>query len=411
MSDLSRRLWWSMAVPVLGAVATGAVLAGHGAWPAAIVVIVAALAGTVAWWLAAHRRIIDSTTVALAVDPRLLQIRKESLMAEVDVLEDAQDLQSGVFEVGAELVGCIDQADAQQRFTAALRRYWSFTALDLWVWDRGTWHSVGGAPSGPPPSLGSPVVLPDDNGNELILDLSIAVSGQAALVLRNASEQPSLVGRSSDDRRWVAEVLRSQLALSLRRVLLYDELNALARLDPLTGTHRRWYGETRLKELIDHEGLVAIAMVDIDHFKRVNDGFGHAAGDEVLAAVGHELTAHLRVGDLVSRFGGEEFLLMLPDTPAAGAMLVAERLRLAVARRADLPCAVTVSVGVACCRQDETVPELIARADAAMYRAKESGRNLVIIDDQPNDPRTRVATTRRRRTGDTPPTRPAVGGS
>jgi len=177
-------------------------------------------------------------------------------------------------------------------------------------------------------------------------------------------------------------VLRSQLALSLRRVLLYGDLQALARTDPLTGTHRRWYGETRLNELIESGEVLSVAMVDIDLFKAVNDRHGHAAGDQVLSAVGRGLVAGLRSGDLVSRHGGEEFLLLLPETPPAGAMLVAERLRAAIAGLA-LIMPITISIGVASCLQDETAAELVGRADEALYLGKRGGRNRVVMADAP----------------------------
>jgi two-component system, cell cycle response regulator len=224
-------------------------------------------------------------------------------------------------------------------------------------------------------------MLPEVAGGDLVLDLSPGVDGQAALVLRRARLQPSLAGRSSADQRYVAEVLRTQLSLSLRRVVLYGELKSLARLDPLTGTHRRWYGETRLNELCDAGEVVAVAMVDVDFFKSVNDEFGHAAGDRVLAAVGKALTDQLRTGDLVSRFGGEEFLVILPDTPPAGALQVAERLREAVAAIDGLPRPVTVSIGLAACHQDEGATLLVARADAALYLAKQQGRDRVVMSD------------------------------
>jgi diguanylate cyclase (GGDEF)-like protein len=215
----------------------------------------------------------------------------------------------------------------------------------------------------------------------LVLDLSPGVDGQAAFVLRQARLQPSLLGRSAADQRYVAEVLRTQLSLSLRRVVLYGELQSLARLDPLTGTNRRWYGESRLSEMCESGEVVAAAIIDIDLFKKVNDQFGHAVGDEVLAAVGKALLAHLRTGDLVSRQGGEEFLVILPDTPPAGAVQVAERLREAVEAINDLPCRVTISIGVAACHQDEEATSLISRADTAMYHAKENGRNRVVLSE------------------------------
>lgn len=318
-------------------------------------------------------------TVNLVADPRLLEIKRKTITEELAVLEDAQELQRGVFEVSAELVGCVDEVDARHRFAAAMRRYWSCSAVDLVVWEKGSWRGLGAPATGELPALTGPVLLPDQPGGDLVLDLSPGVDGQAALVLRQAQLQPSLVGRSPADQRYVAEVLRTQLSLSLRRVVLYAGLQSLARIDPLTGTNRRWYGDSRLTELCDAGEVVAVAMVDIDLFKAINDGFGHAAGDQVLAAVGLALTTHLRTGDLVSRYGGEEFLVILPDTPPAGAMQVAERLREAVAAVTGLPKAVTVSIGVAACLQDETPSGLVSRADAALYQAKNSGRNRVIL--------------------------------
>lgn len=373
--------------PLLAAAAIGLAVSAWSAvderWLAAAATLGGVVAGIIAVLLAPPPRAASPTrTVQLAFDPRLLALKRRTIAEELSLLEDAQDLQRSVFEVSAELVGCVDEADARLRFTSAMRRYWSCVSADLLVWERGTWRSLGGPANGPEPTLASPVALPEEAAGDLVLDLSPGVDGQAALVLRGAKLQPSLTGRSTADQRYVADVLRSQLALSLRRVILYGDLQSLARLDPLTGTHRRWYGEARLRELTDIGEVVAVAMVDIDFFKRFNDDHGHAVGDQVLAAVGRALATHLRTGDLVCRYGGEEFLVILPDTPPAGAMQVAERLRAAVAGIAGLPSQVTVSIGLACCHQDETLEKLVERADAALYAAKHAGRNrLQLAED------------------------------
>ena len=121
-------------------------------------------------------------------------------------------------------------------------------------------------------------------------------------------------------------------------------------------------------------------MVDIDHFKSVNDTYGHGKGDEVLKAVGAIARAAVRSGDFVGRVGGEELLVLLPDTDLAGARQVAENLRLAIrdAGVGDLDWVVTASVGVAAGHGDEErLRDLTATADAALYQAKANGRDRV----------------------------------
>ena len=348
--------------------------------------IAAFAAGLGAWALQPQAPATGLSDASRLITPELLAARVQELRQEVGRLEDERELQRGVFEVSSELVGCVDEPDARRRFAAALRRYWDCTGADLLIWERGAWRSLGGEAVGPHPVLDHPVTLPsgtNDEGGEgdLVLDLSPAVDGQAAVVLRRARPQPSLAGLTSEAQLAVAETLRAQLALSLRRVSLYSSLQALARIDPLTTTHRRWYGESRLKEIVDDGQVVCVAMVDIDHFKAVNDRHGHSVGDQVLKAVGVALAAGLRTNDLVCRWGGEEFLVVLPDTPPTGGMLVAQRLRNAVACLEQLPQSVTVSIGLAACTQDDTHFDLVARADEALYLAKRDGRNRVVLSD------------------------------
>lgn len=372
---------WLFLLPMIATLTVTGWSATFGAWWPLLLGALAVVAGVVVIMGLQLEASSGTRTETLAADPRLLELQRQNITEELAVLEDAQELQRGVFEVSAELVGCVDEIDARHRFSAAMRRYWACNSVDLVVWEKGSWRGLGAPATGEVPTLTGPVMLSDQPGGDVVLDLSPGVDGQAALVLRQARLQPSLIGRSAADQRYVAEVLRTQLSLSLRRVVLYGQLQSLARLDPLTGTQRRWYGETRLSELCDAGDVVAVAMVDIDYFKAVNDEFGHAAGDQVLAAVGRVLAAHLRTGDLVSRYGGEEFLVILPDTPPAGALQVVDRLREAVASLKGVPKAVTVSIGVAACHQDETAEHLVGRADAALYLAKHGGRNRIVMSD------------------------------
>lgn len=162
-----------------------------------------------------------------------------------------------------------------------------------------------------------------------------------------------------------------------------QELERIARHDALTGLHNRRAANERLQEEFQRmkriETPYAILMMDIDHFKRVNDTFGHEAGDLVLRHVAGLLTGALRQTDFIARFGGEEFLALLPDTDRQGACVLAEKIRAAVAG-SDAPEAgkITISVGVATAAViDQRDDEAVRRADQALYRAKESGRNQV----------------------------------
>jgi len=347
------------------------------AWIAAGACAVALLAG-LSTALAPARRSPTEGGVYAIDDPNALHQRQLRIEEDLQRLTDEQDLQRGVFEVSTELVGCVDETDARTRFAAALRRWWACQHVDLVLWERGSWRALGGELHGEFPELQQGVQLPPSAGGDLILDLSAGVDGQAAVILRGATPQPTLAHLSEAVQERVADVLRSQLALSLRRVLLYQHLQELARSDPLTGVHRRWYGERRLEELVEGGAVVAVAMVDIDHFKQVNDRLGHAAGDAVLAAVGQALNATIRGGDVVCRFGGEEFLILWPSAAPLGASIAAERLRAAIAALTDVPTQITVSIGFACVHQDEAAVELIARADRALYQAKAAGRNRVV---------------------------------
>ncbi len=159
---------------------------------------------------------------------------------------------------------------------------------------------------------------------------------------------------------------------------------SMAHTDQLTGALNRRGGDRVLEQLVQraaaaHTDLAAM-MCDIDHFKRVNDTHGHAAGDRVLAAVARALRATLRDGDVVSRHGGEEFLVLVPGANIDVATRLAERLRGAVAAAPDAEVGrVTVSIGVAVLTEGEGPEALVARADAALYDAKEGGRDRVVV--------------------------------
>lgn len=162
-------------------------------------------------------------------------------------------------------------------------------------------------------------------------------------------------------------------------------LSRLSNVDPLTGSLNRRGLDAAFPEVEGDSTLIeplSVVMVDLDHFKRLNDEHGHPAGDEVLRVVTERLGAVLRRGDAVVRLGGEEFLLLLPLASEEHAIKVAERARRSLERTsidvAGLGLRVTASFGVAQRRGREARDEVIARADEALYRAKEAGRNCVV---------------------------------
>lgn len=188
-------------------------------------------------------------------------------------------------------------------------------------------------------------------------------------------------------------VVQAAPIIANQRNLALAELRAAS--DTLTGLPNRRAAEDTLKRMVAHAGRnvspLAAILIDLDHFKRINDVHGHEQGDEALAAVGHILGSSLRASDFASRFGGEEFLLLLPDTSREQARGVAEKLRLLIEDAEIGPEHLTASFGVAALPDDAVDPEaLVRKADRALYLAKRTGRNRValatpvVADQQPS---------------------------
>lgn len=168
-----------------------------------------------------------------------------------------------------------------------------------------------------------------------------------------------------------------------------EHLRSQAMRDPLTGLHNRRALREELERGLARSsragGDFAVLMVDLDHFKAINDRFGHAAGDEVLVEVARRMSGLVRAGDQVGRFGGEEFLVLLPGADVAAAMSVGSRIRAGIAAApvasARVPIPVTCSVGIATAGLvGSTDPEVITHhADLALYRSKAAGRDRVTL--------------------------------
>ncbi|MGD0585285.1 MAG: diguanylate cyclase [Oryzomonas sp.] len=188
--------------------------------------------------------------------------------------------------------------------------------------------------------------------------------------------------------------LLARIKVQMKILALQDELKKTnqrlteaSNTDPLTGLYNRRYLMSFLECELARSGRtqepLSILMIDIDHFKNVNDTYGHQAGDVVLKSIADVARANLRCYDIAARYGGEEFVLVLPGTELSGALIVAERLRAAVrAATYHPPCealTVMVSIGVAAISlaQVDAIEALLKRADEALYRAKEAGRNRI----------------------------------
>jgi two-component system, cell cycle response regulator len=226
------------------------------------------------------------------------------------------------------------------------------------------------------------------------------------LLLTAKSQQRDLVeglGAGADDyltKPYSGDELRARLFSGERILAVQQELVAArealrmqAIRDPLTGLfNRRYMGEALDRELrrAEHGGQpVSMVMLDVDHFKRLNDTSGHQAGDELLTHIASILQARTRREDIACRYGGEEFLLILPGAPMEAALRRAEELRqvireTTIEHRGRPLGRISVSAGVACFPEHgTTADELLRAADAALYRAKELGRDRVVTCDRP----------------------------
>jgi diguanylate cyclase (GGDEF)-like protein len=183
--------------------------------------------------------------------------------------------------------------------------------------------------------------------------------------------------------RWVSEPEPAQILVATDITAQVDLTSAYQRLamtDGLTGLANRRYAEQTMRREVARSqrygSHTALAILDVDHFKRINDTHGHATGDEVLISVARTVSASVRESDFAARWGGEEFLLLMPNTDLPGGTICCERLRAAIA--GTVACGgkpVTVSIGLVIHQPGEAIDVTLARADAKLYEAKHGGRN------------------------------------
>jgi two-component system cell cycle response regulator len=245
-------------------------------------------------------------------------------------------------------------------------------------------------------------VVPNDEGLEWV-EISCPLGSfrpNALLLAPLVSDHKSMTGLAvlaaadrglTPERELLIESIRTAAAPYVQNAVLHKKLEELAAIDELTHMLNRRFGMRRLREEFSrstrHGVPLSVIMFDIDHFKEINDSFGHDAGDAVLQAVASALESNVRAGDVACRYGGEEFLVVAPGMGLADACKVSDRLRRTVETRPvswrDQVLHVTVSAGVATWPVTRpSVPEdLVTCADNALYHAKESGRDRVSIHD------------------------------
>ena len=226
------------------------------------------------------------------------------------------------------------------------------------------------------------LILDEDDLEQLAKGLELGVTDY----LIRPIDQNELLARTR------TQIRRRRYHDKLREML--DKSVSLAYTDALTGVYNRRYMnahlDRKIMEISDTQKPLSVVIFDIDHFKQVNDNYGHAGGDEVLKTLAERVGSSIRDFDLLARYGGEEFVVIMPSTPAEVAAMVAERLRQRLEAQAfevsghDQPLPITASLGVATTTDPmETADNLLARADAALYAAKRGGRNRVCSADAP----------------------------
>jgi diguanylate cyclase (GGDEF)-like protein len=221
----------------------------------------------------------------------------------------------------------------------------------------------------------------------LVVLIPLVAENRTVGLLVLACHRPYL----TPQRRKMLELFRTYVSPYLQNALLHKRIQEIASEDGLTGCLNRRFGMRRLHEefslAVRNNGKISVVLLDIDHFKKINDSYGHAAGDFVLKEVAAMLQENARTGEVVCRYGGEEFLIVAPGGSLDETGLLAERLRKLVEGKvlqwAKDVLQVTISFGVATWPDGGTTvsaEELVNEADEALYFAKESGRNLTAVN-------------------------------
>ena len=238
-------------------------------------------------------------------------------------------------------------------------------------------------------------ILPKISGEQVVIELRSRLTYVVIIIISeigNENAISTILNSGADDyitKPHSEGILMARLRANIRTFLLLQELKEknmelerIVVIDGLTNLFNHKYAVKKLEEEVSrckrHKRKLSVAMLDIDKFKLINDIYGHQYGDEVLIKVSNIFKNHIRVSDMIGRYGGEEFILILPETDLQGAVQITEKLRVAIAEAAfgKENLKVTISCGIAE-MENENTAELIKKSDICMYKAKENGRNRI----------------------------------
>jgi diguanylate cyclase (GGDEF)-like protein len=324
--------------------------------------------------------------------------RGTSEAAYIDELEQLAHARANDFDtlvrLSSDLGGVLD-ADALKRIIdAELPKLTG--SDDFWVVARlSGWMLLAGEPAEP----GSVVPRNLTAKPEAWECFPLNAAGRSVGLI--GTRQPS--GGYTDDQRRMLTTVAALMASAIKNIQLFNRVRELSMIDPLTRCLMRQFGvealSREMRRMRRSQSPLCVAILDLDRFKELNDTHGHPVGDRALAMVGRVLKEGLRASDIACRYGGDEFLIVLPETSLPGAVRALENLRRRIgatpidAAEGEIPMGVSASVGITAVEVSEEDPSLpIARADAAMYEAKRSGRNRVAsnssesLDDPPLAP-------------------------
>lgn len=317
---------------------------------------------------------------------RLMTVMSDFLQSCRTPMEAYNLISQHLSKLLPEISGCIGIINNSHRLVETVVKWGensavtpTFTPDDCWALRRGRMHRV--EESGPEPKC-------EHYGNSLptaSICVPMVAHGETLGVLCLSAKEASII---SEERQEQARSVAEQVSLALANLRLQESLRSQSVRDPLTGLYNRRYLEESLEREVArakrHVHPLSIMMLDLDHFKRFNDSYGHEAGDVLLGEFGAFLSRAIRHEDIACRYGGEEFTLVLPDADLTVAKKRAEFIRsqtqkLMIQYRRQTLEPVTISIGLAVFPENGDEGEVLIRsADAALYRAKHTGRDRVV---------------------------------